>query len=105
MLKQFAPNVVIPPSPKNTAWISNAIDTETIDAHGPSTTVTAPTPTACPVVPARQGKVEHHDDKTERAGDGQQRYQARVQQTLDARKGRVPRRVSRCRRAGRRSKH
>jgi hypothetical protein len=57
MLKQFAPNVVIPPSPKNTAWISNAIDTETIDAHGPSTTVTAPTPTACPVVPPGRGRL------------------------------------------------
>ena len=55
MLKQFAPNVVIPPSPKNTAWISSAIDTESMDAQGPSTTVAAPTPTACPVVPPGSG--------------------------------------------------
>ena len=55
MLKQFAPSVVIPPSPKNKAWISSAIESESIDAHGPSTTVAAPTPTACPVVPPGSG--------------------------------------------------
>ena len=55
MLKQFAPKVVIPPSPKKTAWISKAIETESMDAHGPSTTVAAPTPIACPVVPPGSG--------------------------------------------------
>jgi hypothetical protein len=40
--------------------------------------------------PAGKRDIEHHDDKAERAGDGQQRYQARVQQPLDARERRVP---------------
>ena len=55
MLKQFAPKVVIPPSPKNTAWISSAMDNESMEAHGPSARVAAPTPSACPVVPPGSG--------------------------------------------------
>ena len=47
--------MVIPPSPKNNAWISSAIDTDSMAAQGPSTTVAAPTPTACPVVPPGRG--------------------------------------------------
>jgi hypothetical protein len=55
MLKQFAPKVVMPPSPKNIACINSAIETESIEAHGPKTTAAAPTPTACPVVPPGRG--------------------------------------------------
>src|SRR5437667_12902614 len=55
MLKQLAPRVVIPPSPKNNAWIRSAIDSDSMAAQGPSTTVAAPIPTACPVVPPGRG--------------------------------------------------
>src|SRR5271170_2782286 len=57
MLKQFAPIVVMPPSPKNTAWIINAIEIPKIEAQGPSTMVAIPTPTACPVVPPGNGRL------------------------------------------------
>ena len=57
MLKQFAPNAVTPPSPKNSAWISSATDTASIDPHGPNTIVAMPMPTAWPVVPPGNGKL------------------------------------------------
>ena len=57
MLKQFAPIAVIPPSPKNTAWIINAIEIPRIEAHGPNTMLAIPTPTACPVVPPGSGRL------------------------------------------------
>ncbi len=92
MLKQFAPNVVIPPSPKKTAWISNAIDT---DEHGgPRAQHHGRSPHSHRVSgsPARQGNVKHHDDKAECADHRQQRHQARVQQPLDARERHIPER-------------
>ena len=55
MLKQFAPNASTPPSPKNNAWIPNAVLTATTAAHGPSTTATSTAPTACAVVPSGIG--------------------------------------------------
>ena len=55
MLNELAPNAVIPPSPKNKAWISRATETASIEPHGPSTIVAMPTPTACPVVPPGSG--------------------------------------------------
>ena len=73
MLKQFAPIAVIPPSPKKTAWIINATEMATMDAHGPSTMLATPMPTACPVVPPGSGRLnimmtKENAAKTERRG-------------------------------------
>ena len=57
MLKQLAPIAVMPPSPKNSACTTIATDTASIAAHGPSTTVANPIPTACPVVPPGSGRL------------------------------------------------
>jgi hypothetical protein len=64
---------VIPPSPKKTAWITNATEMATIDAHGPSTMLATPMPTACPVVPPGSGRLnimmtKENAAKTERSG-------------------------------------
>ena len=56
MLKQFAPNARIPPSPKSSAWISNAMDTDMHPAAGlPVRIAIRVPPTACPVVPPGSG--------------------------------------------------
>src|SRR5579871_4170615 len=57
MLKQFAPSAVTPPSPKNTAWIARATEIARMEAQGPSTIAATPIPTACPVVPPGNGKL------------------------------------------------
>ncbi len=57
MLKQLAPMAVIPPSPKKSAWMTSAMETASMDAHGPSTTAASPMPTACPVVPPGSGRL------------------------------------------------
>ena len=57
MLKQLAPMAVIPPSPKNSAWMNKATDTATMEAQGPSTMAATPMPTACPVVPPGRGRL------------------------------------------------
>src|SRR5271157_2685314 len=57
MLKQLAPNVVMPPSPKKSAWISSAIETARMEAHGPRIMAAMLTPTACPVVPPGSGRL------------------------------------------------
>ena len=57
MLKQFAPKVVMPPSPKKRAWMANAIEIAMIDPAGPSTMVAMVTPSACPVVPPGSGRL------------------------------------------------
>src|SRR5215831_18422306 len=57
MLKQFAPIAVIPPSPKKTAWMTSAIEMAAIEAHGPSTMLATPMPTAWPVVPPGSGRL------------------------------------------------
>ncbi len=57
MLKQFAPIAVMPPSPKNNAWMTSAMEMASMAAHGPSTTTAIPTPTACPVVPPGSGRL------------------------------------------------
>jgi hypothetical protein len=51
ILKQFAPIAVIPPSPNNSACITNAILTAIVAAHGPNRIAVKTAPTACPVVP------------------------------------------------------
>ena len=56
MLKQFAPNARIPPSPNSKAWISNAMETEMHPAAGlPVSIAIRVPPTACPVVPPGSG--------------------------------------------------
>src|ERR1700758_2640712 len=55
MLKQFAPRVVIPPSPNNRAWIASASEIAKAEAHGPKTMAATVTPSACPVVPPGSG--------------------------------------------------
>ncbi len=57
MLKQLAPIAVIPPSPKNSAWIMSAMETASMEAQGPSTTAASPMPTAWPVVPPGSGRL------------------------------------------------
>src|SRR5512133_1348346 len=57
MLKQFAPSVVIPPSPKNNAWSASAIDSDSIPPQGPSTMPATAIPTACAVVPPGRGRL------------------------------------------------
>ena len=55
MLKQLAPRVVMPPSPKKSAWIASATERAKIEPQGPSTMAATPTPTACPEVPPGRG--------------------------------------------------
>ncbi len=57
MLKQFAPKVVIPPSPKKRAWMAIAIEIDMIAPEGPITMAAMVTPSACPVVPPGSGKL------------------------------------------------
>ena len=73
MLKQLAPMAVMPPSPKKMAWITSAMEIARMDAHGPSTMVAIPTPTACPVVPPGSGRLNimmmnENAANTERSG-------------------------------------
>src|SRR5579862_395271 len=55
ILKVFAPYASTPPSPKNNAWINNAVLTAITAAQGPSTTAIRTAPTACAVVPSGIG--------------------------------------------------
>src|ERR1700742_3906591 len=55
MLKQLAPYVRTPPSPKKRAWISRAMLTAMTAAHGPRRTAMSTPPTACAVVPSGIG--------------------------------------------------
>ena len=55
MLKQFAPNARIPPSPNNSACTSSAIVTEIHAAYGPQSAAISVPPTAWPVVPPGSG--------------------------------------------------
>lgn len=55
MLNALAPNANTPPSPKNSAWISNATLTAITAAHGPSSTAIRTAPTAWAVVPSGIG--------------------------------------------------
>ncbi len=57
MLKQFAPKAVMPPSPKNSAWISRAIEMDKIPTQGPRMMLAIPIPTAWPVVPPGRGRL------------------------------------------------
>ena len=57
MLKQFAPSVLMPPSPKNNAWMTSAMEMERIPPAGPSTMVAMVTPRAWPVVPPGSGRL------------------------------------------------
>ena len=57
MLKQLAPRVVIPPSPKNRACIASAMEMARIAPEGPSTMAAMVTPSACPVVPPGSGRL------------------------------------------------
>ena len=57
MLKQFAPSVLMPPSPKNSAWMAIAIESARIAPDGPSTMAAMVTPSACPVVPPGSGRL------------------------------------------------
>ena len=57
MLRQLAPKVVMPPSPKKTAWMNKAIERDSIAAQGPSTIGATAKPTACPVVPPGRGRL------------------------------------------------
>ena len=52
MFNTFAPKAVIPPSPKNKAWISNtAVNTRTAASGAIKTIATNAPPTICPLVP------------------------------------------------------
>ena len=55
MLKQLAPKARMPPSPKMTAWMSSAIETDKHAASGPKSKAMSVPPTACPVVPPGSG--------------------------------------------------
>ena len=55
MLMTLAPMAVIPPSPKISAWMISAIDTERHAAQGPNKIAMSVAPTACPVVPPASG--------------------------------------------------
>src|ERR1039458_3217699 len=57
MLKQFAPSVLMPPSPKNRAWIASAMEMTRIAPDGPSTMAEMVTPNAWPVVPPGSGRL------------------------------------------------
>jgi hypothetical protein len=56
MLNTLAPKVVIPPSAKNNACISNTTVMLNIPANGPSNTARKVPPTRCPLVPKAIGK-------------------------------------------------
>ncbi len=56
-LKQLAPRVRIPPSPKSNAWIASATEIASAAPHGPSTIAAIAIPTACPVVPPGSGRL------------------------------------------------
>ena len=45
MLKQLAPIAVMPPSPKNSAWMISATEVEMTAAQGPSTIAVSVPPT------------------------------------------------------------
>ena len=55
MLKQLAPIAVMPPSPKNSAWMISATEVVITAAHGPSTIAVSVPPTPCAVVPPGTG--------------------------------------------------
>ena len=56
ILKQFAPNARIPPSPKRSACINSAMETDIHPAAGlPVKIAIRVPPTACPVVPPGSG--------------------------------------------------
>ena len=55
ILKQLAPKVIRPPSPKNRAWIPSTTEIPSIAAQGPKTIARSVAPTACPVVPPGKG--------------------------------------------------
>ncbi len=57
MLKQLAPSVLMPPSPKNRAWIASAMEMARIAPDGPSTMAEMVTPNAWPVVPPGSGRL------------------------------------------------
>ena len=82
MLKQLAPNVVIPPSPKKIAWIEQRDRDRDDRGPGPSTIATMPMPTAWPVVPPGRGRLNIMMTKEKAENTRQQRHHARVQQAL-----------------------
>ena len=55
MLKQLAPSVIRPPSPKSSACSSRATDTATVAYWGPSSRAISAPPTPCAVVPPGVG--------------------------------------------------
>jgi hypothetical protein len=55
MLQQLTPYASTPPSPKNNAWIANAMLTAITAAHGPNKHATRTAPTAWAVVPSGIG--------------------------------------------------
>ncbi len=57
MLKQLAPSVLMPPSPKNRAWIASAMEMARMAPDGPSTIAAMVTPNAWPVVPPGSGRL------------------------------------------------
>src|SRR6516165_3119123 len=77
MLKQFAPSVVTPPSPKKSAWIASARERARIDPEGPRTITAIVTPRACPVVPPGSGRLNIITTK-ENAANTETRETARV---------------------------
>ena len=96
--------MVIPPSPKNNAWIRSAIDSDSIEAQGPSTTVAAPTPTACPVVPPGRGTLNIMMTKQNALATASSGTSRVLQQPLDPREGHIPEGYGGCRTARRKSK-
>ena len=58
MLKQLAPSVLMPPSPKNNAWMTSRDgDGQNSRPTGPSTMAAMVTPSAWPVVPPGSGRL------------------------------------------------
>src|SRR5215471_17813454 len=55
MLNALAPYASAPPSPKNNAWINNAMLMAITAAHGPNTIASNTAPTAWAVVPSGIG--------------------------------------------------
>ena len=92
MLKQLAPSAVMPPSPKKNAWMTSAIETASIDAAGPSTTVASATPIACPVVPPGSGMLNIITTNEKAANERQPRHEARVQRPPQPAKRHLPER-------------
>src|SRR5947209_1689358 len=68
MLKQLAPIVVMPPSPKNSACKISAVLTPITAAHGPSTIAIKVPPTPFAVVPLGTGMLKVMDDSQARIG-------------------------------------